>query len=173
MLQSYFAAISDFACADICLYDNPIASNTSLSVSDIVALVATTPRLTHVKMTDTSLGKVASLRQAANVTVFAGDDSVLWHQLADGAEGIMTASPMIYPERVATMWRAFVAGNRDDAYDEYRSLSHFIHCALTNADYPAVVKAILHQRGVIATPDVRAPLLPLSPSRHAEIVAAF
>jgi 4-hydroxy-tetrahydrodipicolinate synthase len=173
MLESYFGAIAEFASADICLYDNPVASNTLLSVSDIVALIAAAPRLTHIKVTDTALEKVAALRETTNATIFAGDDSVLWHQMIGGAEGAMTAVPMVYPQSSAKMWRAFRAGNREEAYDEYRNLSHFIHCCLSSADYPSVVKVILHHRGVISAPDVRPPLIPLSPSRYAEVVAAY
>jgi 4-hydroxy-tetrahydrodipicolinate synthase len=173
MLVAYFAAVAELAARDLCLYDNPIASGTRLSTDDVVALLAAVPRLTHVKMTDTALGKVAAVRSLADVTVHAGDDSVLWHQLAGGAEGVMTAVPLLLPEQSARMWRLFRDGRRDDAYDAYRELTHAIHVGLGAGDYPQVVKAVLHERGLLASDEVRLPLLPLGAARRAEVLVAW
>jgi 4-hydroxy-tetrahydrodipicolinate synthase len=105
--------------------------------------------------------------------VLAGDDAVLWHQLERGAEGAMVALPMIYPEATASLWRAFETGDRDAAYAEYQKVAGFIHLALGHPDYPAVIKEVLHHRGVIASAEVRVPLAPLSPRRRAEVLAAL
>ena len=173
MLKEYFATLSDLASADLCLYDNPYVTRTILSIEDIAALHAAAPRITHVKMTDTRLGKVRQLRSRLDVTVLAGDDAVLWHHLLCGAEGIVASIPMVYPERTASMWQLFRDGDLDGAYREYRHLSHFIQCALSNQDYPAVVKATLHRREVIASSEVRLPLIPLSSERYQEVLKAF
>jgi 4-hydroxy-tetrahydrodipicolinate synthase len=171
MLEAYFRAIAGFASADLCLYDNPIASNTLLTVDDIVALVDAVPRLTHIKMTDTALDKVRALRNATTTTILAGDDSVLWHQLSGGAAGLMTAIPLIQPEPTARMWSAFSSGDLEAAAAAYRELTSFIHLGL-NTDYPAAVKAVLHHRQVLASSEVRLPLLPLSPARYDEVIGA-
>jgi 1-pyrroline-4-hydroxy-2-carboxylate deaminase len=101
MLEQYFATVSTFASADLCLYDNPIASHTNLTVADIKTLAAAAPRLTHVKVTDTAIDKVETLKSETTLAVHAGDDVVLWHQLTRGADGGMVALPMIYPARAA------------------------------------------------------------------------
>ena len=98
MLIEHFGAVGEFASADICLYDNPVASHTVLSVADIASIAAAVPRVTHIKVTDTAIDKVAELRAATDLVVLAGDDAVLWNQLARGAEGAMVALPMIAPE---------------------------------------------------------------------------
>jgi 4-hydroxy-tetrahydrodipicolinate synthase len=173
MLLAYFDAVAELTPAELCLYDNPIASGTWLSLDDVLALLAAIPRLTHVKMTDTALGKVAALCAAADVTVHAGDDGVLWHQLAAGAEGLMTAVPLVLPEQSARMWRLFRDGHRDDAYAAYQELTHVIHVGLGAGDYPQVVKAVMHERGLLASDEVRRPLLPLAPARRAEVLTAW
>jgi dihydrodipicolinate synthase/N-acetylneuraminate lyase len=173
MLEAYFAALSDFASADLCLYDNPLASHTVLSVDDIAALAAVAPRLTHIKVTDTSIEKVEAIRRKTSLIVHAGDDVVLWHQLTRGAEGAMVALPMIYPEHAAGLWRAFSAGDLETAYAEYRHVTNFIHVSLGAPDYVPVIKAILHHRKVIASPEVRVPLVPLSTRRRDEIIASL
>jgi 4-hydroxy-tetrahydrodipicolinate synthase len=173
MLEAYFGAVAAFSSGDLCLYDNPMTSKTWLSVHDIHALVAAVPRLNHVKLTDPTREKAARLRERESLRVFAGDDSVLWHHLDCGADGVMTAIPLIRPEVTARMWRAVAEGQSRAAYAEYRGLSHFIHIGLSAPDYPAVVKTVLHERGVLASSELRPPLLPLTPGRHSEIFQAL
>ena len=174
MLQAYFGAVAQFASADICLYDNPVASKIALSVQDVINLLDVSVRMTHIEVTDTALGKVAAIHSASEaVTILAGEDSVLWHQLVGGAEGTMTVIAMIYPTTSRRMWAEFSAGRFDNAYEIYKRLTHFIHCAINAQDYPAVVKTVLYDEGVLASPEVRLPLLSLSKERMAEVFAAY
>jgi 4-hydroxy-tetrahydrodipicolinate synthase len=173
MLEHYLGAIAEMSPVDLCLYDNPVANHTPLTVAEIATLAASVPRLTHVKVTDTALEKVAGLRAATDLVIHAGDDAVLWHQLARGVDGAMVALPMLYPERAAEIWRLVQAGDVDQAYAEYRHVTDFIHVALGAVDYVSVIKTVLHQRGVIASPEVRLPLVPLAPQRRGEVLRSF
>jgi 4-hydroxy-tetrahydrodipicolinate synthase len=173
MLEAYFAALSEFVPCDICLYDNPIASHTTLSVQDIVRLAAAAPRLTHVKVTDTAVDKVAALRDATDLQLLAGDDAVLWHQLSRGAVGGMVALPMIYPDRASRIWACFAEGDLESAFSEYAPVTPFIHCALGAPDYVSVIKAVLHARGVIASAETRLPTIPLGGRRLNEVLGAL
>jgi 4-hydroxy-tetrahydrodipicolinate synthase len=173
MLAEYFAAVGDFVSADICLYDNPIASHTFLSVAEILSLLASVPRITHIKMTDVAIGKVAAVLSQADVTVLAGEDSVLWHQLNSGADGTMSAISMIYPERTARMWHLFRSGALEDAYAEYQQLAPFITVGLHGDDYVASVKVVLRKQGVLESDEVRLPLVALQSERRAEVLAAL
>lgn len=173
MLEAYFAAVSEFASADLCLYDNPIASHTQLSVADIVALQRAAPRVTHVKVTDLALEKVTALRERTSLVVLSGDDAVLWGQLARGAEGAMVALPMIYPKRAAAIWQAFSSGDLEAADSEYRHVARFIHLALGQPDYVAVIKTVLQRRGVLESAEVRVPLVQLTATRRDEVLAAL
>jgi 4-hydroxy-tetrahydrodipicolinate synthase len=173
MLEEYFGTISSFAPTDICLYDNPYVSKTILSVADIRALVSAAPRITHLKATDTTLYKVHALSEQTDLTIHAGDDNVLWHQLTGGAKGAMVSMPMIYPERTATFWRLFTDGALQDAYAEYRQMTHFIHCSLNAPDYPGVIKAVLHHHDIITSPEVRPPFPQLTTQRRTEIIASL
>jgi 4-hydroxy-tetrahydrodipicolinate synthase len=173
MLVDYFGALGEFASADICIYDNPLASNTHLSIEDLVAIADAVPRVSHIKVTDTALDKVAAVREHTDLVVHAGDDAVLWHQLDRGADGAMVALPMIYPDCASSVWRAMSSGDRDAAYAEYAQATRFFHLALGAVDYVAVIKTVLHARGVIDSPEVRLPLRQASERRRAEILAAL
>jgi 4-hydroxy-tetrahydrodipicolinate synthase len=163
MLVEYFAAVAEMTSAELCLYDNPVASNTLLSVEDIKAC-ASGGRLTHIKVTDRALEKVDALRRETNLTIFAGDDAVLWHQIMRGAHGGMVASPLIYPERTRALWQFLGRGDEEAAYAIYTELAPVIEVCLTSPDYVQAVKLVLHDRGVIASPEVRLPLL--APGRY-------
>ena len=119
MLIEYFGAVGEFASADICLYDNPLASHTALSVADITSIADAVPRVTHIKVTDTAIGKVASLREATDLVICAGDDAVLWNQLIRGVDAAMVALPMIAPEIAARLWSAYERRAMDDAFAAY------------------------------------------------------
>jgi 4-hydroxy-tetrahydrodipicolinate synthase len=173
MLIDYFGAVGDFASADICLYDNPLASHTALSVGDIRAIAAAVPRVTHIKVTDTALDKVAALRAATDLVICAGDDAVLWNQFARCVDGAMVALPMIAPEVAVSMWQAYERGDHEQAFAAYARAAPFLHCSLGAADYVAVIKAVLHHRRVIDSAEVRLPLLPLPAARLAEVMASL
>lgn len=172
MLEAYFAAVSELAPIDLCLYDNPFSSHTTLSVADIASLAAAAPRMTHVKVTDLSPGKVAALKEATDLTVCAGDDAVLWEQIHD-ADAAMVAAPLIYPKECAALWEAVSGGDAGGARAAYRELAPFLHSALGSPDYVAVIKAVIHHRGVIDSPEVRLPLLELPPRRLAAVIDAY
>ena len=173
MLVDYFGRLGEIVPTDICLYDNPLASNTSLTIEDIAAIADAVPRVSHIKVTDLALEKVAALREATSLVVLAGDDAVLWNQLDRGAEGAMVALPLIYPRVASGVWSALQAGDRDAALATYATATRFLHVALGASDFVAVIKAVLHHRGVIASPEVRTPLLPPTARRQAEILGAL
>ncbi len=173
MLVDYFGRLGEIVPTDICLYDNPLASNTSLTIEDIAAIADAVPRVSHIKVTDLALEKVAALREATSLVVLAGDDAVLWNQLDRGAEGAMVALPLIYPQVASGVWSALQAGDRDAALATYATAARFLHVALGASDFVAVIKAVLHHRGVIASPEVRTPLLPPTARRQAEILGAL
>ncbi len=173
MLIAYFGALASYSSVPLCLYDNPIASHTTLSVADIVALAQAVPALRAIKVTDPSPEKVRALRERTDLIVHAGDDVVLWHMLARGAHGGMVALSMIYPEESRAIWAALEREDWAEAEAAYRRTSHFIHIALGAPDYVAVIKTVLHHRGVIASPETRIPIVPLSEERRAEVLGAL
>ena len=85
----------------------------------------------------------------------------------------MVALPMIYPSVASAVWRALRDGAVDDAFAAYASATPFLHVSLGAPDFVAVIKTVLHHRGVIASPALRLPLIDPTPRRRAEIVASL
>jgi dihydrodipicolinate synthase/N-acetylneuraminate lyase len=61
----------------------------------------------------------------------------------------------------------------DEAAQAYRPASHFIHVALGASDYVTVLKVVPAAQDIIATDEVRLPLLPLGQARRAEVLRAL
>jgi 4-hydroxy-tetrahydrodipicolinate synthase len=171
MLTEYLGEVGEFASTELCLYDNPFVTKTWLTAAQIRALGEAVPTLTHVKMTDTAIGKVGELVATTDLTVMAGEDSVLWHHLLEGVNGVMSAAPMFFPQHCAELWEAFAADRRDDAFAAYRRFAGSLPSGIHGDDYIPVVKSVLADRGVIASPEVRLPLVALSERRLSEVLA--
>ncbi|WP_371496448.1 dihydrodipicolinate synthase family protein [Kitasatospora sp. NBC_00374] len=104
--------------------------------------------------------------------VLAGDDLVVSPLLALGAAGGILASAHLATERFVALEQAWRAGDVSAA----RALGHRL-AGLSKAAFaepnPAVVKGVLHARGLIPTPDVRLPLLPAGGETVAAALAAL
>jgi 4-hydroxy-tetrahydrodipicolinate synthase len=99
----------------------------------------------------------------ADFAVLCGDDAFMLPLLLMGARGAIAASAHLCTDRFA----ALVAAARDDRLDEARAHSEALLglvLALFAEPSPAVLKAMLHDAGRIATPDVRMPLQGASPA---------
>jgi 4-hydroxy-tetrahydrodipicolinate synthase len=173
MVRAFLQALAAHTSLELCLYDNPLATHTPLSVPDLVELEATVPTLTHIKVTDPVPEKVTHIRRDTSLTVLAGEDAVLWRMLARGAQGAMVALPMIYPDNTRELWKALQEGRKAEAEEHYRPCSHFLHVALGAPDYVQAIKAVLHERGIIRSAETRVPLCPLDDERRAEVLAAL
>jgi 4-hydroxy-tetrahydrodipicolinate synthase len=96
-------------------------------------------------------------------SVLAGDDVMAAPLLALGAAGGIIASAHLCTGRWAAMVDAWRAGDARQARCLCAPLAR-LAAALFAEPNPTVIKAVLHARGRIATPDVRLPLLPPEPA---------
>jgi 4-hydroxy-tetrahydrodipicolinate synthase len=97
----------------------------------------------------------------AGFSVLGGDDMYVAALLALGAPGAILASAHVCTARFAELVSAWRAGDAATA----RPLGHrltVLSAALLAEPNPAVIKAVLHRLGHIASPAVRLPLLPAS-----------
>ena len=93
--------------------------------------------------------------------VLCGDDPFLLPLLLMGAAGAIAASAHLCTERFAALIADAHAGRLADARAHAEALLALI-VALFAEPSPSVLKAMLHDAGRIATPDLRMPLAPAS-----------
>jgi 4-hydroxy-tetrahydrodipicolinate synthase len=91
--------------------------------------------------------------------------------LALGAAGGIAASAHLCTARWVAMADAWRAGDAPRARELGAPLAS-LASALFAEPNPTVIKAVLHARGRIATPDVRLPLLPPGPATVAAALEA-
>lgn len=143
--------------------DYPQSTGVYLPVPLFHRMVDAFPRLVVLKHEDApGLAKLTQIRQEAQrhgrrrVSVLVGNGALYYPQeLARGADGAM--SGFAYPEMLVEVYERFAAGDVDaaeDVFDAYLPLLRMEHQPGVGL---AVRKALLHRRGAIASPTLRAP----------------
>ncbi|MER5643699.1 dihydrodipicolinate synthase family protein [Streptosporangium sp. NPDC002524] len=146
------------------VYHVPYRTGQCLS-ADAVRRLAALPGVVGVKyavggIDDDTVALMADLPDG--FAVLGGDDVFVSPLLALGAHGAVLASAHVATARFAELVEAWRTGDVARA----RPLGHrlaALSAALFAEPNPAVVKAVLHARGVIPTAAVRPPLLPARP----------
>ena len=143
MLIEYFGAVGEFASADICLYDNPVASHTLLSVADIARIAERCRGSTHIKVTDTEIDKVAALRAATDLVDPRGRRCGALepaHARRRRCDGRAADDP---PESSRPSSGAPASVARSTTHSRvYARAAPFLHSALGAPDYVAVIKTV-------------------------------
>ena len=155
--------------------DYPQATGVYLPVALFHRMVDAFPQLVVLKHEDApGLAKLTQIRQEAQrdgrrrVSVLVGNGALYYPQeLARGADGAMTG--FAYPEMLVEVWERFTAGDVDaaeDVFDAYLPLLRMEHQPAVGL---AVRKMLLHRRGAIASPTLRAPGASLTVDDQREI----
>jgi 4-hydroxy-tetrahydrodipicolinate synthase len=155
--------------------DYPQATGVYLPVPLFHRMVDAFPGLVVLKHEDApGLAKLTQIRQEAQrddrrrVSVLVGNGALYYPQeLVRGADGAMTG--FAYPEMLVEVWERFATGDVDaaeDVFDAYLPLLRMEHQPGAGL---AVRKALLHRRGAIASPTLRAPGASLTADDQREI----
>ena len=162
---AHFRALAASAPVPLIAYHVVLRTGQPLSLAALRELAAI-PGVTGMKYAtgavDAEIVALLGDRPAAGFALLAGDDQFAPALLALGADGAIAASAHLATARWAEL---AVTGDR--------ALGHrlaALSAALFREPNPTVIKAALHARGRIPTPDVRLPLLPAGPgSRDAAL----
>ncbi|MCX5151151.1 dihydrodipicolinate synthase family protein [Streptomyces sp. NPDC048550] len=158
---AHFARLAEVSPVPLVVYHIPYRTGQPLDAAALRAL-GELPGVAGMKYAGGGIGEDAVALLGAppdGFAVLAGDDVYLSPLLALGASGGILASAHLATARYAELTAAWQAGDVPRA----RALGHGLarlSAALFAEPNPAVVKAVLHARGRIPTPDVRLPLLP-------------
>jgi len=157
---------------DLVLYDNPIATKTKLAAQDVVSWAEELEHLRAVKLTDHALDKVP-LWHDAGLDVIGGDDPILFRYLAVGVDGVMVIAPVILPVAFAEVWRLMRSDRPEAALEVFSAEILPVLHVLGIGDEIVTTKALLHEIGVFASPEVRLPLMPVDDARRSLLREAF
>jgi 4-hydroxy-tetrahydrodipicolinate synthase len=152
----HFAAVGAAANVPLIAYNVPYRSGKTLHAETLLALLGG-EHVVGIKHCAGSIDADTLTLLARGRNVFGGDDAFLYPLLQLGAVGGITASACVAPRAYVSMVDAVSDGAAEHARSRHEALLP-LATALFAEPSPAVIKAVLAERGLIEHATVRAPL---------------
>jgi 4-hydroxy-tetrahydrodipicolinate synthase len=165
-LYRHFKTVASHTRLPILLYSVPGRCGVEIGVETARRLALDCPNIVGIKEAGGSADRVTQLRAACGpqFQIISGDDALTLPFMALGATGVISVASNVVPFEVCQLVEAAAAGDTAAAQQwHYRLLPLFR--ALFLESNPAPCKAATHMRGITA-PDVRLPLVPVTPATH-------
>jgi 4-hydroxy-tetrahydrodipicolinate synthase len=163
-IVEHFQAVAPRSPVPIVVYNIPYRTGRGLGAPALLEL-AGTDGIVGLKQAVSALdADTLQLLASApsDFAVLCGDDPFILPLLLMGARGAIAASAHLCTERFAALIAAAAEGRLDEAREHAEALLQLV-LALFAEPSPAVLKAMLHEAGRIATPTMRMPLQAASP----------
>ena len=165
-LVEYYAAIGQRTSLPLMIYHIPGRAAVSVTADTVEQIARRVPHLVGMKHAVNDLELVTELlsRLGMDFRIFCGLESLSLPMLAVGGAGLMNAVGNLAPGRVAALYNQLAAGN----WIEARKL-HFDLFELNRAIFldtnPIPLKYMMSHLGLLDSPEVRLPLVPLDAGR--------
>ncbi len=176
-LKGYFGQVCAALGPDvpICLQDYPQTTGVQFSVETILSLTRDHPQIVMLKHEDwPGLTKLSRVRAESGtddtprMSILVGNAALfLPQEMQRGADGAMTG--FAYPEMLVQVVERHKAGDVDGAEDLFDAFLPMVRYEQQLGIGLAIRKEILHRRGVLAAPTVRAPGPALTDRDHEEL----
>jgi 4-hydroxy-tetrahydrodipicolinate synthase len=168
-LLQHFTALADHASWPIVLYNIPYRSAVNLQVDTLLAL-AEHQNIAGLK--DCSADRTQSTEllrhRPARFRVLTGEDALYDQALSDGADGAILLSAHIETETFAAVQKHHQAGRHEAAAACWRSVSQLTRLLFAEPS-PAPAKYWLARIGLIASAEVRLPMVEVSAELAAQL----
>jgi 4-hydroxy-tetrahydrodipicolinate synthase len=161
-LLAHFSALADHASWPIVLYNIPYRSSVNLG-NDTLLRLAQHPNIVGTK--DCSADRAQSIdllrRRPEGFRVLTGEDAEYFDALADGADGAILLSAHVATDIFASVQAHLKAGERDAASACWQDVAELTRLLFAEPS-PAPAKYWLAQTGLIASGEVRSPMMEVS-----------
>ena len=174
--KGYFAQVCNALGPDvpICLQDYPQTTGVNFSVETLLDIFAAHGQIVMLKHEDwPGLAKLSRIREATGqgagrLSILTGNSALfLPQEMQRGADGAMTG--FAYPEMMVQVVARHLAGDVDGAEDLFDAYLPMLRYEQQLGLGLAIRKEVLHRRGVLSSPKVRAPGPALSDLDKAEL----
>jgi 4-hydroxy-tetrahydrodipicolinate synthase len=161
-LLAHFTALADHASWPILLYNIPYRASVGLTNETLLAL-AEHPNIVGMKDCGANRALSRELLRArpAGFRVLAGEDADYFDALDDGADGAILLSAHVETETFAAVFTQMKAGNREAALRTWQNVSALTRLLFAEPS-PAPAKHWLARAGLIASAEVRSPMVEVS-----------
>jgi len=171
-LYQHFAAVADASAKPVCLYNVPGRTAVNLKPETVLRL-AQHRNIVGIKESSGDLAQVQHLLAGRpdGFAVLSGEDWMTLAIMAAGGDGLISVASNEIPQDMRALVHMASQGNLDDARQLFYRVLPLLEANFLETN-PAPVKAALAAMGRIQ--DVlRLPLVPLSESRRAPLLAAL
>ncbi len=168
-LYHHFAALAGETARPIMIYNIPYRTGVNLA-NDTLLRLAELPNIVGVK--DCCADQVQSFdlmrARPDGFAVMTGEDALLYAALTQGGDGAILASAHVETARFAAIRQMLLAGDHRAALQAWRGLVDVARLLFAEPS-PAPIKHWLARAGLIDSPEVRAPMMPVSAALAARI----
>ena len=168
-LYHHFAALAGETARPIMIYNIPYRTGVNLA-NDTLLRLAELPNIVGVK--DCCADQVQSFdlmrARPDGFAVMTGEDALLYAALTQGGDGAILASAHVETARFAAIRQMLLAGDHRAALQAWRGLVDLARLLFAEPS-PAPIKHWLARAGLIDSPEVRAPMMPVSAAVAARI----
>jgi 4-hydroxy-tetrahydrodipicolinate synthase len=172
-LYQHFKAIAQNTKLPIILYSIPGRCGIEIAVPTVKRLAADCKNIIGIKEAGGNADRVSQLRAALGpkFIILSGDDALTLPFMAVGAQGVISVASNVAPRQVATMVRAFAAGNVKKALQIHQQLYPLFKDLFIETN-PVPVKAALAMLGLIDE-EYRLPLVRMGSTNRVTLKAAL
>lgn len=173
-LFQHFSALADSTSKAIIIYNIPYRTGVNLGNETLLRLAE---RSNIVGVKDCAADATQSfdlLRfRPAGFSVLVGEDPLFYNALVHGADGCITASAHVHTRAFATIRNKLEAGDRAGALVDWNVLADIPRLLFAEPS-PAPVKHWLWRLGLIDSPELRLPMVPVTDglARRIDLAAA-
>ncbi len=161
-LIAHFTALADHASWPILLYNIPYRASVGLS-NDTLLKLAEHPNIAGMKDcgADRAQSRELLRQRPAGFRILTGEDAEYFDALDDGADGAILLSAHVETEIFAAVFAEMKTGNRAAALAAWQDVSELTRLLFAEPS-PAPAKHWLARTGLIASAEVRLPMMEVS-----------
>jgi 4-hydroxy-tetrahydrodipicolinate synthase len=166
-IVEYFVEVGKRTSLPLLIYHIPGRAAVSVTADTVARIAERTPNLAGIKHAAVDLDLVSELllRIGPDLRVFCGLESLSLPMLAVGAAGVMNAVGNLVPARVAALCGAVAAGRLEEARRIHVELFELSQAIFVDTN-PTPLKYMMARVGLLASPEVRLPLVPLDEAKR-------
>lgn len=154
-LLHWFRTLADASKALVLIYDIPYRTGATLSTETLLALAAH-PRIAAIKDCGGNPAKTQALIADGRLQVLTGEDAQIFHTLALGGAGAISASAHWQTPRFVELMELLRVGDLPEARRVWQALLPWIEACFAEPN-PAPLKAVLAHAGELCN-ELRAPM---------------
>ena len=164
-LFQHFSQIAERTEKPIVLYSIPSRCGIEISTQTVLRLRDKFPHVCALKEAGGRSSKVSEtvVSLDSDFTVLSGDDGLTLPFIACGAKGVVSVASNLIPKTMASLVTEAMNGRFSEAREIHLEKYQFFSDIFCEPN-PVPIKALMHLKGIISSPEVRLPLCPPMPS---------